>query len=207
MSKRISAFLVLGLFSFVNAWAQDPPPGFQDQKILNNVLAGNIDTQSVVDTNLEQHVFLRAQFKKVSPEAYKDVSTDFEGYGDILEEVQTAATLKVNADKTEYDYSMDVVFQAGPFPFHVYPEGHETWMAPKDVTSEGKILNVITNYKETFKSATESVRLIPYDGGILVEDEVHVLLLKDGVTAAQVKSQLVNEFKRMLVAFRTKLKG
>ncbi len=208
--KASRFYLALFVGNFIclgNAWAADPPPGFTDPTVLSNVLAGNIDTQVVTNTNLEQHVFLRAQFKKGSPDAYRDVATNYEGFPDILPEVESGTTVDVNSDRTQFDYKLDVVFQEGPFPFHVYPAGHETYTPAADATSEGKFLNVVTNYQDTFKMAQESTRLIPWQDTMLVEDEVHVILVKDGATAGEVKKQLVNEFTRMLTAFRDKLEG
>jgi hypothetical protein len=198
--------IISGLVTSV-ARGQEAPAGFKDAAILSAVMSGKVHKEVVLNTAKEEKLYLRAYFNKVSPQAYAELATNYEKYADMFEEIQEGKTTKSNPERTVFEYYMDIVFVYGLLPFHVYPEGRHVVTFGADSTAESTIKHELTNYKDTFDLAKETTRLVPYENGMLVEDEIHVLLKKAGSTSESVKVELVKEFSKFMETFRQVLKG
>jgi len=200
--------LWMTLFSAcVGAFAVELPKGFEDAKLMEKVLAGKIVVEEVANTKLEYRVYLRSFFKKVSPDAFAALAVDYAKYPDLFEEILRTKTLAVSEDKTQYTYWADILIPYGIFEFHAYPEGKHTLKMAKDAISESIVVHEITNYKETLAQGMQSTRLIPYADGMLVEDDIHIKLVKDNAQSAAIKKQVIKQFSRMMETFRTALSG
>ncbi len=68
-------------------------------------------------------------------------------------------------------------------------------------------MNQILNYQEDIRFAEEHIRLIPYENGILVYDDVHCAFHEPGQAANVMKRELHNIFLGLLQGFRRILTG
>ena len=96
--------------------AGQPPQGFQDSKIFSDVMSGSINNQTITNTDLEQQLYLRSYYNKVSPQAYAQLAISFEKYPDLFEEVESAETVSVNSAKNVFRYKMDIALSYGLIP-------------------------------------------------------------------------------------------
>jgi hypothetical protein len=181
--------------------------GFEDPVLLDKVMKGNIVVEQVMATKTEFKSSVRAFFKGVSPEAYTDLFTSHKKWIGLLPEIKDAKTNSASADKTEYTYWMHMKVKYAIFTFDIYPEGKQTIAAGKDAVSEWAIKNEITNYKDDLKLAEENLRLIPHQGGILVEDNIHVILAKESSQATTAKKEIEKKWVALMGAFRDELGG
>ena len=199
--------VIVAIFLGRLALADGAPAGFEDPKLLAQVLSGKVVVEDKVSTNVEFVSIGKAFFKGASPEAYSKLAIDYKLYPKMFEEVVEGKAIKNNAEMTELDFMLHMVVSVGPFQQDVYPEGHHNVMYPKDAISEGLIKMKITNYTEYIKDATQSTRLIPYQGGILVEDTVHVLLQNPSAQAGLVKKKLKEFYNKYITNLRKELKA
>ncbi len=189
------------------AFAQDPPTGFEDPVLLGSVMGGKVIYQDKIDTKIEFETVAKAFFTKTSPEAYAMLAVNHPKYPQLFQEVKEGHTTKISEDKLDYDYRLKLVIQAGFITQEVFPEGHQHLIPAADAISEYRIQNAITNYTDDIKSATQVTRLIPYDNGILVEDDVHVILQKPSAQSNIIKKKLKEFFSKYVLAFRKELTG
>lgn len=208
LSLPLFVYFLLVLLAPVTAQDYaDGPVGFEDPALLAKVMEGKIVMEDKVDTKVEFRTVAKAFFNRTAPEAYAALATNHPKYADLFTEVKKGETLKVSTDKTEFDYKLHLVFKVGPFSQDVYPEGHQKVTFGADATAEGRIDNEILNYKEEIKSATQVTRLIPYENGILVEDDVHVVLVKPSSQSGMIKKKLKEFFGQYVSTFRKELQG
>lgn len=207
MKIQINLFVFLFAVASIGAFAADPPKGFEDPALLAKVMSGKIVDQVQIDTKTEYKVVLRAYFAKTSPEAYAGIATNHPKYPSMFEEIQSAETTKVNAQRTDFEYKMTVLVQYGPFQLQVHPTGRQVFTPGADPRAEGAVAHNITNYQDVLEIASQGTRLIPYDNGMLVEDSIHVKVRKDypPAQAAAIKTQLKKTFTRFLEVFRREL--
>lgn len=184
-----------------------PPAGFEDPGLMSKVMAGEIVVKQLVDTKQENRTVLRSYFNKVSGKAYADLAMNYEKYPSLFSEVKEAKTTKVSQDRKETEYWMDMLVTVGFFTTHVYPEGKHTYTPGTTSASEDRMLHELTNYKDTLEFARETVRLIPYETGILVESDLHVKLVQPSAQASMMKRYLVNQFIKYTTTFRRELSG
>lgn len=202
------ALSLLGLFA-VTAMAApaDPPIGFEDPALLGTVMDGKIVLQDKVDSKVEFRTVAKAFFNKVSPDSYVALAVNHPKYKDLFSEVKKGETTKISDDKSTYDYKLHLRISVGPFSQDVYPEGRQVITLATDALAEARIDNEIVNYKDEIKSAIQVTRLIPYQGGILVEDDVHVVLAKPSAQSGMIKKKLKEFFTKYVTAFRKELQG
>lgn len=199
--------LVFGLILTGNRLLADAPAGFQDPNLLKAVMEGKIVRQDVVNSKLEYRTVLRSFFRKVSPEAYASLAVNYEKYPALFSEIKEARMTSANAERTVFTYWADMLVKVGFFSTHVYPEGRHTIYPAPDTKSEARIVHEIINYQEDLEKAVQTARLIPYQDGILVEDDVHVKLRKDSIYSGAVKEKISGQMMRMTETFRRELKG
>ena len=178
-----------------------------DPAEIQKLLQGTIIQKDTINTKKEFQTITKAFFKQVSADAYAALAVNYAVYPTMFEEVTEGKTIKSNHDQTEHDYWLHLVIYAGPFTEHIYPEGHHTIVRPIDGTSEGKVLNQLTNYPEYIDVATQQTRLVPYQGGILVEDDVHILMKDETVYSKLVKNKLKEFFGKYTAKMRIALHG
>jgi len=183
------------------------PAGFEDPALLESVMNGKIVFEDKLDTKVEFRTVGKAFFAKASPEAYAQLASNFEKYPQLFTEVKEGKTLTTSDDKLDRTYSLNLEVKVGFITQQVLAEGHQTLVPALDAISEYRILNEITNLKDQLKSATQVTRLIPHEGGFLVEDDVHVVLTKPSATSGMVKKKLKEFFGRYIATFRKELTG
>ncbi len=184
-----------------------PSRGFEDPVLLDKVMKGNIVVEQVMATKTEFKSAVRAFFNKVSPEAYTDLFTSHKQWIGLIPEIKDAKTLSASPDKLTFTYWLKMTIKYAIFTFDLEPEGKQTVTPGKDAISEWTIHNEITNYKDNLTVAEENVRLIPHQGGILVEDNIHVILAKESNQATTAKKEIEKKWISLLTAARTKLGG
>lgn len=196
----VSMFLAVSRISS----AERDPEGF-DPETLAKVLSGKIVQQQVISTPVELRTMIRAYFDRVSGYAYIQLATDHPKWAQLFPGVKEGKTTFVNEIKTYFEYELSLVVKYGPYTIPLYPKGKQTVTYAPDAVSESKILNELTNYKDYIEFLVQKTRLIPYQTGILIEDDVH-LKVKNQVPAA-VKSELAEFFNRYVETFRKALGG
>lgn len=195
------------LFSTV-VFAGDPPKGFEDAAALEQMLAGKVFITTLKDTATEQHTVIRSFFKKVSPEAYVGLATDHVQYPRLFpQDIRAAKTLKVNDAKTEFDYMLRIVTKIGPLEKKFDATLHQVVTPAPDAISETKVFQSVTNYKDMILSSAHSTRLIPWEDGLLVEDDIQYLIDKSATTGGALKKKLNAVFNSYTTIFRKELKG
>lgn len=185
----------------------DPIQGFEDPNALAKIMNGEILVTDAVETKVEFRSFVRAYFNKVSPDAYIDVLTNHEMWSELIPEVKEGKTTNVNADKTVFDWWLHMKIKYGFLTFNVYPEGQQTVYRAVDTKSEAKVRNVITSHQDYIKEATQTTRLIPYQNGFLVEDNIHVVIHKPSNQADTIKKELKKTFVNLIGSIREELQG
>jgi hypothetical protein len=206
MTRVLSASLLGLLFTF-SLFADTPPVGFEDPALLDAVLKGKIVAKDLVNTPTEVHTVIKSYFHKVNGDAYLDLAVDYPKYPELFAEIENAKQIAVNADKTEYDCGIDIKMKVGILEKKAYAELHQILTRVPDALSEDKFTQTITNNKDKVVKALQTTRLIPYEGGILVEDDIHFILTKDGAVGGVLKKYLKNLFDRYTLTFRKELKG
>lgn len=200
--------LVLALSSRATLAADGPIAGFEDPAVLSRVMGGEIVAEEKAATGKEFETVFRAFFKGVSPDAYRDLATNHVKYPDLFpDDVKSAETTKSNKERTEFEYKMDLVFRIGIFVQHVYPELRQVYTPAPDAVSEAKMWQTVLNYKEYLTDSTETTRLIPYQGGILIHDTIHFTLAKENSQTTLIKNKMKEKFLLFLTTFRTVLGG
>jgi hypothetical protein len=203
--RRFALFIAFAYLPV--ARANGVPPGFDAPGLMDRLMNGEIVLDETVNTGTEFEDFFRAYFDKTTPEAYGAIVTDYEKYPQLFDDMKDAKTTSVNADHTVFTYALTMDVTVGPFNETIYPEGKETLNLTPDANGESHITNAITNYQDYLNYATETLRLIPYKTGMLVEDDVHVSIKKQSAVSGMVKAQLQKQFQSYLTIFRTQLSG
>jgi len=200
--------LGIGLFLCSSLMAgQEPPPGFEDPSLYTNVMGGKIVFVDKLDTKVAFQTVGKAFFPHTSPEAYAALAVNHPKYSSMFENVKEGKTIKVSDNKLEYDYALKLLVQVGFITQEATPEGHQILIPGADAISEYRIQNVITNYQDEIKKATQVTRIIPHDNGVLVEDDVYVEMHKAGAQTNIMKKKLKEFFSKYIVAFRKELTG
>ncbi|MBI4404941.1 MAG: hypothetical protein HY537_12305 [Deltaproteobacteria bacterium] len=194
------------MFFAVIASAGDPPIGF-DEETLGKVMAGQIVTKELVGTKNEFRHVIRAYFNKVSSDAYIGLATDHPRYATLFPEVKEGKTLKVNDTRTEFDFWLHLDLQYGPYTIPMYPELHQTVFRAPDQLSEARIQSELSNYKDEMDFGMQKTRLIPYETGMLVEEDIHFKAKEAIPTASLVKQELLKFYSRYVDTFRRVLQG
>ena len=200
--KLALACVALSAFARVSAAAI---PGFEDPKVLEKVMKGEIVTEEVTQTKKDFRTVFRLYVPKADTVAWTNVVTDHAKYPSMISQVKSAETTKVNAEKTEYEYKMELLVKVGPFSQKIYPEGRQNVTPAKDAVSEAVVVNTITNYQDMIAKNSETTRLIPYEGGILVHDDINFTLVKENGQSKLIAKELNKNAKSMLEAFRAAL--
>ncbi len=203
--KRIG--LILSVATSLTFAMSEPPEGFKDPKVLAGVMAGELITTTEIEAPYEGQKVVRSFFKKVSKDMYLALLVDYPKYPDIFPEVLEGKVLSVNPAKTEYDYWLKVLVKVGMMSQNVFPEGRHTINRGADLVSEATAMNVLNNYKENISIADQKIRLIPWEGGILVEDRVHVKAAKQDAMAKIAKQKFMEFFGSYTEKFRKELQG
>lgn len=187
--------------------AAEPPAGF-DAETLKQVMAGKIVAEVKTDEKTEYRQINRAYFNKVSTDAFLDLAVNHAKYPALFSpEVQDARTLTVNDDKTVYTYLMDLEVTMGLFTFYLHPEAKHTLKRAADPTAEATLKNELTSHKEQVEFLYQNTRLVPYENGLLVEEDLHLKIKQGSAQSASIKSYLKKFFARYVDTFRRELKG
>jgi hypothetical protein len=205
-------FSIIGCVFFLSSPSlatgpQDAPVGFKDPVLLGRVMKGEAVIQEPIGTQTEFQTVVRLYFNRVSPEAYAILATNHRVYPTMFDEVKEGRTTKANVGLTEFDYWLDLLVGTGILEDHVYPEGHQTFTPAADTKSEALIVNHLTNYQDTIQSAVQRTRLIPYETGMLVEDDIHILMQDASLSSRIVKKKLHDFFVKYVSALRVALHG
>lgn len=208
LGKLVSASSIVISFIFSLSLVADPAPkGFEDPALLEQVLKGKIVTKEIVNTPTEVHTVIKSFFQAVSSDAYLDLAVDYPKYSQMFSEIESAHQLTVNADKTEYDCALNIKMKIGILEKKAYAELHQILTRSRDAISEAKFTQNITNNADKVVKAIQTTRLIPYSGGLLVEDDIHFVLTTEGAKGGVLKRYLKGLFDRYTSTFRTTLKG
>jgi hypothetical protein len=186
---------------------QGIPRGFEAAGLLDQLMGGQIVAESPVNTDTESHTISRAFFNRVSPEAYAALAVNHIKYSDLFSDIKKGETLAVNSSRTEFDYRFDILITWGILSKHIHPEGRQRIDRGADATLETRIHNEVTNLKDYISSTVQITQLIPYQAGILVEDDVTVAANKKFFKADLVKKRLRAVFLALPGAFRRELQG
>jgi len=181
--------------------------GFEDAKVLADVMSGKIKVEQVSGSDIESTFIIRGFFPKGTPDAYVDVATNHKQYPVWFSEIKEAKTLTANPERTEWTYMMDLVVKYLFITEHVKPEGKQVYDRPTDAISEGVVTHTIQNYSDVLKDMVEKTRLIPYEDGILVHDYIHYTLNKPTSFAETVRKKLKEQFVRFMTVYRTQVSG
>lgn len=204
----LTPFVFLAGLAFADGRQQrDVIPGFEDPVLLEKVMSGQVVLEEKIATKKEFRTIIRAYFNKVSPEAYYKLATNHAKYPSMFEEVVEGATTSVSADALDLDYRLHLKVKVGMFEYDAYPEGHHKIIPAKDAISEARVVNEITNYEDQIKYSRQTTRLIPYQTGILIEDDVHFTLKSDSAAASLMKKKLKEFFTRYVSTLRKELQG
>lgn len=194
------------LFLSALAFGADAPKGFNDPALLAKLMKGEIVKTTLTENKLETKVVLRAFSNKTSTDAYIDLAVNHAKYPALFEEIQDAKTVSVDKDRMTYDWWMDRIVGSGFLSFHVYIEGTQKLTRAKEASGEAFVENKMKNYKEYVQLGTQNTRLVPYEGGILIEDTIYVKVV-EGAQGELIKGEMVKQFTRFLEVFRKDLGG
>lgn len=187
--------LALGLLILTSiTYGADYPKGFEDPALMEKVMGGDIVVERVLDTNQEGKMIARSYFDGVSSDAYLDLATQYEKYPTIFPMVKKGQTLNVNPEKTVFGYKLDILVVYGVFSKMIYPEMKHTLIRAKGTSDESHLKNELMNYKKDVEFATQSIRLIPFEKGILVEDTIHAKAKQSSPYANAAKKKLIEVF-------------
>jgi len=225
MNKHLGiGFLFILLTFLVSDAFADPnlPKGFT-KDILARVMKGTIDTEKVgKETDLEFHQIKRAYFKGVDADEYLDKITKYKKeYIPLFKEVTNAKLLtgypKNVRDKKgkllyeEFVYEMELYvniesYTSYFYPKYSYPQGRHRIYPPKE---DGTIhvTHEIINQEEKIHFVKQHTVLIPHEGGLLIQDDLHVKVKKDASYATTIKDYMKEFFTRYIETFRTRLGG
>lgn len=206
MNKPL-AFVLCLLVLASSMTLADPPEGFEDPGLLAKVLNGDIVIEDIVDIPLEFRSYGRSYFDGVSSEAFVEGITDHARWPDLIGEVKEAKTTKINADQTEFDFWAHMIVNYLFFTYEFYPEGRQTISPAPDILSETKIYSVITNYQEEYKMLEMDTRLIPYETGILVEDDIHIVLVEESLYSDIAKKEAKKKYLELMTNLRKDLQS
>lgn len=195
----------LAVLVYVPALKAEVPAGFESPGLMARLEKGEIVLDEKISTKTEFLDVFRAYFNKVSPDAYAGLVTTYSKYPDMFDQIEEATLLTTNPDRTIFTYKLKMNVAVGPFHSTIYPEGRHT--ITLNTIGESKVYNEITNYQDHLETATETTRLIPYQGGMLVEDTVHAKLKKANAASGMVKKKLQAMFKGFIKGFRKELHG
>jgi hypothetical protein len=205
--RKLFQLFVVAAFVQMSSNAADIPKGFEEPGLMDRLLAGKIVTKRIVDTQTESKVLVRSFYKKVSTDAYIELAVNYPKYADMFQEVREGKLLKVNAEKTQYDYKLHVVASVGIITKHVYPEFRHSIGRAKTTLGEARVENLLLNYKDQMEIGAQSTRLIPFQDGILVEDFAHVKARGNTASAKAAKRKFIEFFLSYTKIFRDELKG
>lgn len=204
------SYLVLS-FSLL-ASAGDLPAGFEKAGFIEQLkTGGKAVTEIPINAPTELIQISRAYYVGVKDETYVALVTDHPKYSLMFSDgsprIRNALTLSSNKEKNQFEYALHIEVD-GPFGavYEVNPTGKQIISSSTAPQPEIKIVNDLTNYKAEFSLASQTTRIIPFAGGILVEDRVHIVLKKQTQTSAAMKKQLGILFGRFLETFRKELK-
>jgi len=204
--KKFTSVLAFAFFSLPLFATIEAPKGFEDPKLLAKVMSGEIVSETLIDTKTEHQTIVRAYFNRVSSDAYIRLATNHHKYPSMFPEVKgVPKSVKIN--ENEFEYTLDVLIQTGPFSFHVYPDFLQVVTPAPDLVSESAIANDVTNYTDVLEFFRQRTRLIPWETGILVEDNLHAKIKKEYIQAAAVKKQILQTFLRYTETLRKELSG
>lgn len=185
----------------------EPPEGFEDPVLLQKVMAGEVVVQDVLSTKVEFRTFSRSFFDEVSPKEYVDLVTDHPKWPMFVPEIKEGKTTKVNEDRTQFEFWLHVVAQFGLFTYDLYPEISQTIYWANDEVNESRIYSLLLNGQEDVKLGEVTTRLIPYETGILVEDNIHVVLVKESGYSSLIKKEATKKIVAMTKRIREILQG
>ena len=178
------------------------PAGFESPGLIERLRKGETVKETRVDTRKEFHFVHKAYYRNVTPEAFAGLAVNHQRYPELFQEVVSGATLRVDHGAGQYDYRLHVRVDVGLFRQDAHPEGtHVVTKAP----AEWKIANRVTNYPHYAEVADQRTRLIPWEGGILIEDEVHVRLKQNNPMSRLIRNKLHSFFSGYLTVFRREL--
>ncbi len=180
------------------------PAGF-DAETLEKVLQGKTVIKNVINTKLELHSYIRAFFDDVIAQEYVELATDHPKFPTLFPEVKEGRTTYVNESKTQFEYALSMVIEYGIYLIPFNPTGIQKIKHGQDSVSESTIENEVTNYKERFEFIRQNTRLIPFQTGILIEEDVHMKMKKQ--IPDFVKEELAKFYIRYVETFRTALQG
>lgn len=183
-----------GLILFVTSIATAAPVGFEDPALLARVMKGEIVYTTLVDTKLETKAVVKAYFAGVEPSEYYALTFDYGGYPKIFDEVKHGKLVKADYAAGTYDYQLEVETKVGLITMQDTALGRHTAKPAADPAQESLLHNQLLNFEEYVKSGLQNVRLIPYQGGILVEDTVHFQMKKSDMQTQMAKKKLVEFF-------------
>jgi len=207
MRGAFSTMFLLVFSLALVARAETPPEGFEDAAVFEKVMGGEIHAQEALATKKEFRTIFRAYFPKIVATQYADLVVSHARYPEMFDEVKAAKTTKVNPGRTEFDYWAHIVYKFGIFNYDVYPEGRHTLVLPTTAYAEARVLHEVLNYKDQLNKVLETTRLIPWEGGILVHDDIYFMLQKESSQSTMIKNQLKKQFLRYLEKFREVLTG
>lgn len=187
--------------------AEVAPKGFEAPGILEKVVGGQVLAEDQVDISTAMRVVFRAFFSGVTPDRFVDAVTDHANYPNLFPEVQTGRTVSVNADKTQWDYAVDINAKIGFFTKKIHVEAHQQIVPAKDLVSEWTMTDAITNNREELKQALNSMRFIPYGNGFLFYSVYNVQLQNAGPFNGMAKKRLRDEALRQIRTFRKTLRA
>lgn len=208
MNKRTLGFgLLCLLFSFTqHSYGDDIPSGFTEA-VLEQVMAGKIVPDVKKDTTNEFHAFHRAFYKGVTVDSYIKLAINHPKYASLFEEVEDARTLEANTALTLLTYAMDLKIKVGFISFFLNGKGRHTVKYPETAEGEGQVHNELLNYKDKVKLLTQNIRLVPYEDGILVEQEIDLEMQPDASSKETIKNYLKNFLTRFMSTFRAELQS
>ncbi len=207
MSALRFYFGVLGTLLIFSATSfAGNPEGFDDAT-LAKALQGETVLETLKDTGDEYHIFQRTYFANVSSDAYIELAVNHPKYVDMFDEVEAAQTLSINNDRTNFKYSLNLKVKVGFATFYMDGEGEQKVTYAPAPDEEALIKNTLVGHQDKVKHLYQNTRMIPYQGGILIEEELHLKMQKASTTNTMIKNYLKGFFSRYVVAFRKELGG
>lgn len=158
------------------------PPGFENQTVLDQVMAGKIIVDDESPNNANFQFRVRAYFPKGTPRTFVQVVTEHEKLPTVFTEIKKGKTTFVSEDGTEFHSELEVEIKSILGTDTLYPLGIQKVTFGEGINAATKVNSTLANEDvEDLQSATEATTLHPWETGFLSETLV-VVKMKKAVT-------------------------
>ena len=192
--------MILAFFS-LSVTATELSRDFSDPSTFDAVLNGEIIVEDQLDTGTVFLSVVRAYFFRTHPREYVELITDHPRWPELVKDFREGRTLDSNPEGTLFDWWLSMRVQFGLFHYEFFPTGRQT---VKERLGETTVHNLLDG-GEMVKIAEQRTRLVPYQGGMLLEDEIRVEIESPSPFASAAKREVKNRLVEMTRGARSVL--